>query len=1125
MGMMKSTLRILVAAAICAVPSSVAYAQCTAAVTDGLIGYWRMDDTSGNTIVDSSGTGNTGTWYDDTDNAITTESVSGQVGTALDLENGDNSYILVDTDASISNTTRSVCLWINPESSLSNYKSLVDKADASDNGWNLYYNGSGQRVGWYTNYGGYIELANGTMPVGVWQHYCGTWDGSDGVSGMALYKDGQLATPNSSGDVGGYTSDAGNQLYIGGSIADSGNGFDGIMDQVMLFNRELSAAEVQAIYEGQVAAVTGDEGAIVFNQDHALMQYCDGTDWRMMGVGSYIPNGVQFDGSTISLTHASPLTDVVDGKTFTGSFWYQNDEFGSEIVIQSDGAAFMIKAQDWGSGPRLTFRTENEAGTVLMQYEVDAPEDADWHHVLFSFDQANPANNRLYLDGVNETFYEYGPGTPIDDIVDFTRPSIYFGFNSSAEHFDGKIADFWLEKNLFMDLDIEANRRKFISEAGLPMYLGEDGSIPTGVSPDIFLSGDTADWHTNKGTGGGFTESGVLASSSSRPEGLCAPETGPLVEVDVDTTYTTMTEGGWHDGTYFFVAMNNDGLGAYRFDGTNMTFVAKTPSQKTLDVWGDGTYIYMARGNSTDLKAFTFDGTTFTEVGVYNTAGNTKAVGGDGTYIYMVEDGTLHALTFDGSTFTSVATQSINDYASVNEIHVSNGYIFVPNGNVDGLLAFTFNGTAFTPAGSVNPDGYAVGVWVEWPYVFVGNGNGWLDAYTYDGSTFTPAGSANGTFGNVWGDGTYIYAGAGSDELHVYTHDGSSFSLEDSFTLTGANNVNGIYGDGTYVYVGGNQYGAAVFSGFATCGCGLTNKGRRAVDGLMQYNANFNVMEYCNGTEWVAMGPVGGAPVTDGLMGHWTLDETSGTFADSSGNGNTGTQSGGVSYEEEGVLANAVGFDGVDDHVQVTHSASLTTADDLSLSFWIKLHEDPDDLPNAVWRIMDKHPGFADGDPGWWLLINGYLDEALYFRVGDGSSDFSVDATKTEWDVGKWYMITVVYTQNGTTPIVDFYIDGEFLNTRTGSTFTPDWGTDNLRFGGGHNDSSLSADLDDVRMYNRALSDTEVRQLYYYGLSGGIGDVDNGCTSPARPEGVMLYNCDNNVMQFCNGEEWIRIGQ
>ena len=869
MGMMKSTLRILIAAAICAVPSSVAYAQCTAAVTDGLIGYWRMDDTSGNTIVDSSGTGNTGTWYDDTDNAITTESVSGQVDTALDLENGDNSYILVDTDASISNTTRSVCLWINPESSLSNYKSLVDKADGSDNGWNLYYNGSGQRVGWYTNYGGYIELANGTMPVGVWQHYCATWDGNDGFSGMALYKDGQLATPNSSGDVGGYMSDAGNQLYIGGSIADSGNGFDGIMDQVMLFSRELSAAEVQAIYEGQVAAVTGDEGAIVFNQDHALMQYCDGTDWRMMGVGSYVPNGVQFDGSTISFTHSSPLTDVVDGKTFTGSFWYQNDEFGSEIVIQSDGAAFMIKAQDWGSGPRLTFRTENEAGTVLMQYEVDAPEDADWHHVLFSFDQANPANNRLYLDGVNETFYEYGPGTPIDDIVDFTRPSIYFGFNSSAEHFDGKIADFWLEKNLFMDLDIEANRRKFISEAGLPMYLGEDGSIPTGVSPDIFLSGDTADWHTNKGTGGGFTESGVLTQSSLA--------IGNTAGIDISSGL----------------------IAHWKFDEDSGSAAADSSDE----------------GNDGSLD----NGTPVWEQGIYGNASSGAEFGAT-----TITGFSTSAVTVSGwAKVTSHADYS--DMVNFQWGSGTGGYNLISDSTGDLTFGVMQGGSQRLAIASnvINLD-----EWMFWTGTYDGTDvdlylNGTLlDTANYPGITL----QTTGPFYFSDSNGDVVF-----DDIRIFNRALSETEVAALYRL-----------------------------------CGAGNKG------TIQYDDAFNVMKYCNGVEWVAMGPVGGAPVTDGLMGHWTLDETSGTFADSSGNGNTGTQSGGVSYEEEGVLANAVGFDGVDDHVQVTHSASLTTADDLSLSFWIKLHEDPDDLPNAVWRIMDKHPGFADGDPGWWLLINGY---------------------------------------------------------------------------------------------------------------------------------------------------------
>ena len=67
--------------------------------------------------------------------------------------------------------------------------------------------------------------------------------------------------------------------------------------------------------------------------------------------------------------------------------------------------------------------------------------------------------------------------------------------------------------------------------------------------------------------------------------------------------------------------------------------------------------------------------------------------------------------------------------------------------------------------------------------------------------------------------------------------------------------------------------------------------------------------------------------------------------------------------------------------------------------------------------------------------------------------------------------------------------------------------------------------IDEVRVYNRVLSATEIQQLYYYGLSNGLGDVDNGCTSPAANEGEMIYNADFNVMQYCNGEQWIGLGQ
>ena len=86
--------------------------------------------------------------------------------------------------------------------------------------------------------------------------------------------------------------------------------------------------------------------------------------------------------------------------------------------------------------------------------------------------------------------------------------------SSGSNKFNGDLADFWLDPGTYIDLSDPANRRKFRDASGNPVYLGADGSKPTGTAPDIFLSGNTEDWHTNKGTGGGFTENGALTDSA-----------------------------------------------------------------------------------------------------------------------------------------------------------------------------------------------------------------------------------------------------------------------------------------------------------------------------------------------------------------------------------------------------------------------------------------------------------------------------------------------------------------------------------------------------------------------------------------------------------------------------------
>lgn len=59
----------------------------------------------------------------------------------------------------------------------------------------------------------------------------------------------------------------------------------------------------------------------------------------------------------------------------------------------------------------------------------------------------------------------------------------------------------------FLDITVEANRRKFIDALGKPVGLGADGSLPTGVQPEIFA--DDGNIGNNLGSGGNATVTGA----------------------------------------------------------------------------------------------------------------------------------------------------------------------------------------------------------------------------------------------------------------------------------------------------------------------------------------------------------------------------------------------------------------------------------------------------------------------------------------------------------------------------------------------------------------------------------------------------------------------------------------
>jgi hypothetical protein len=134
-------------------------------------------------------------------------------------------------------------------------------------------------------------------------------------------------------------------------------------------------------------------------------------------------------------------------------------------------------------------------------------------HVLASANLATGLG-LLYLNDVDDT----GSATLTNDTIDWTRGDFAIGGGSGGQtKLSADVADLYINFGESLDLSVVANRRKFISASGKPVFLGADGSRPTGTAPAVFCSGPTATWRTNKGAGGGFTENGALTDGDPIP--------------------------------------------------------------------------------------------------------------------------------------------------------------------------------------------------------------------------------------------------------------------------------------------------------------------------------------------------------------------------------------------------------------------------------------------------------------------------------------------------------------------------------------------------------------------------------------------------------------------------------
>ncbi len=211
-----------------------------------------------------------------------------------------------------------------------------------------------------------------------------------------------------------------------------------------------------------------------------------------------------------------------------------------------------------------------------------------------------------------------------------------------------------------------------------------------------------------------------------------------------------------------------------------------------------------------------------------------------------------------------------------------------------------------------------------------------------------------------------------------------------------------------------------------------------------------------------------------GLVGYWALNDGAGSIAgDSSGQNNHGTITGAT--WTNGKRGGALSFNGISDGVDVGNASSLTNLTaDVTLSAWAK--------PNSLESYYEKNiiiSGRRTETAQPYTLTISPTQIAMTFQtdnVGNGFAGWTSKAVSVTNNLGEWAYFSVV--RNGLNVI--FYKNGQQVGvpqTFLASTIYSGNGALIGRgfYGGGWYFNGL---IDDVRIYNRALSATEIQSLY-----------------------------------------------
>ena len=234
-----------------------------------------------------------------------------------------------------------------------------------------------------------------------------------------------------------------------------------------------------------------------------------------------------------------------------------------------------------------------------------------------------------------------------------------------------------------------------------------------------------------------------------------------------------------------------------------------------------------------------------------------------------------------------------------------------------------------------------------------------------------------------------------------------------------------------------------------------------------------------------------------GLVGYWPF---CGNANDVSGNGNNLINNGAVlTVDQNGIANSAYHFNGSSDYFSVLNSQPFDLNNEISFSIWLK----PDDVRHA--SIIDRLPFSTNSEIGYRLSLRS--NGEIWSGFGSGGIGVAAQSGSYHYTAGNWMNISVVYTVNNTMRV---YVNGVFIcQQNISGAFSTNEPFEIGRWAqaGGVSEFYYGS-LDDLGAWNRALTPSEIQQLYTLGQTTYLWS--NGATTPTvnvSPTTTTTYTC------------------